>query len=219
MSTPNDADDLIALIVNDIRLEHMPLDERIVPLFKFDPCPRCGALHLMPLFEFKQPLVTGEIQWPYFTACPTTGEPIISRDKERERTSEINANKLTGRELDTAVAEQVMGWKRVVSRSAIKRLSHYGDGDWWHAPNGEGFAENVPPYSTDHAAAFAVEEEIKRRGWCNEYIVALMELFGIDEQKPVYDGVWTPTYDELWMFIHATAEQKCRAALNTVSCA
>lgn len=67
--------DFLEQVTDAVREQLM--NELIVPLFKFDPCPRCGALHLLPLMAFTKPIVTGITEWPYYTACPRSGEPIL----------------------------------------------------------------------------------------------------------------------------------------------
>ena len=66
---------------------------------------------------------------------------------------------LTGRELDAAVAERVMRWKRGDPK--------YGDMPWYPPGTGRylgGGRMNLPKFSTDIAAAMeAVEAEVKHR--------------------------------------------------------
>lgn len=60
------------------------------------------------------------------------------------------------RELDSLVAEKVMGWKPGTSVGAD------GDGYWdagFYKPNGT-FTTHIPPYSTDIAAAWEVVEKL-----------------------------------------------------------
>lgn len=60
-----------------------------------------------------------------------------------------------GRELDTLVAEKVMGWERTTL---------YGETDWWKTPDGREIQQsNVCPYrySTDIFAARDVVEKVK----------------------------------------------------------
>lgn len=63
-------------------------------------------------------------------------------------------NELSGRELDAAVAEEVMGWRRP-----------RGQGATWHAPHPRGGlygtgAGNIPTYSSSWDAAREVVEKI-----------------------------------------------------------
>ncbi len=87
----------------------------------------------------------------------------------------------------------------------------YDDGHWtkryWYG--------SVPPFSTDHAAARLLENEIERQGKHNAYITQLCEVCGVrpDEHE---DGGYFVYIDEAWPLVRATPEQKARAFLTVM---
>lgn len=103
---------------------------------------------------------------------------------------------LTGRELDAAVAEEVMGW--------------VADTHWWS--NGKTWLKCICAWdpSWDLNIASEVESEIERRGLNDLYAHYLMEQVGVDGHKPGYDE------SDLWKIRRATPEQVCLAALSAV---
>lgn len=132
---------------------------------------------------------------------------------------------LQGRELDAAVAENIMGlcWhdfepKNKTSQRAKKfvcskcGLSRFG-----------GDAHTPPHYSESRQAIAEFENEIERRGLTWEYVEALSEIVA-----PGYAHVFSSVSelekrehyicgsDLLWRIAHASTEQRCRAALKAV---
>jgi hypothetical protein len=102
---------------------------------------------------------------------------------------------LPGSELDAQVAERVMGWKDVRSKS---KNDHWGKkqdraGRWRSA--------RVPDYSSEPGLAYDVEERIKELGLFERYTKELSEI------------VRTKGIPADW----ASPDQRCRAALKTVS--
>lgn len=71
-----------------------------------------------------------------------------------------------GREMDTLIAEKVMGY--VLSALSLPAYPKYKLCD---VASGKftGYAKNVPNYSTDIAAAWEVVKEIKKQGWSFRY--------------------------------------------------
>jgi hypothetical protein len=68
-----------------------------------------------------------------------------------------------GPELDALVAEKVMGWQNVQSADRLVWLGWPpGVPMVLNYPNGYSGAENIPPYSTDIAAAWQVVEKMER---------------------------------------------------------
>lgn len=135
---------------------------------------------------------------------------------------------LSGRELAAAVAGRVMGW----SLCWLDRF--YGaEGDWsqrpvsskaeckftpiayWREPNGRAIneaAEWLPSESIE--AAMQVEDRIAELGLHSEYLRALADV------AVFADATWNAAeiYEAhlpwgLWPLVHATAEQRCHAAL------
>lgn len=133
---------------------------------------------------------------------------------------------LTGRQLDAAVAERVMGCS-VKSRSAWpdgKPLQrgvrayklHDRDGNempphhsnvfGWGWGNSEDEAwSTVPAYSTSHDAVAEVRAEIERRGLVDAFVGQLYTLVGV-----------SPCTTLMWRLLNASPEQQCRAALAAV---
>lgn len=135
------------------------------------------------------------------------------------------------RELDADVAERVMGW------SVAEYGLHNGDIAWLNDPSNYPHAETADdpePYtglllwmdaqaqgvywspSMDFAAAMRVEDRIAELGKQNDYIAHLW-----DEVGAARDGAnfWTAqNFNAFWLCVHATPEQRCRAALKAVEC-
>lgn len=100
-----------------------------------------------------------------------------------------------GCEMDCIIAEKIFGWED----ASWDREAHCHTGH----PNKEHYRyEQVPEYSTDIAAAWEVEEEIKNKGirMQADYITELTLTVG-------------PGKFEM---VHATPEQRCKAALKAV---
>lgn len=89
----------------------------------------------------------------------------------------------------------------------------------------------IPDFSTDHAAARLLEDEIERRGLVEKYQNALIDVFGFDMQvfnsaieissHAVCPSIPNNTFQWqghafLWALIRATPEQKARAFLEVV---
>lgn len=108
------------------------------------------------------------------------------------------------RPLDQQCA-RVMGWTWQDDRawsptgSVCSRLN--GDPWWW-----------LERYSSDHAAARLLEDEIDRRGLIDEYIEKLIVI--VDAPDLELD-VW-PKYSDLWKLAHSTPEQRARAFLAAI---
>ena len=130
----------------------------------------------------------------------------------------MNINELEGRELDVAVAE-MMGFKKV---GYYRRKYHFivgwelcnkGDLDpfgnkarLYYYPD-PGFLTTVPEYSRDITAAWLVEERIEELDLIDEYCIQLTQIV---------NSHWDEGADYhpfRWELIHATAEDRCRAAL------
>ena len=104
---------------------------------------------------------------------------------------------LEGRELDAAVAEKVFG----------KPSSYY---DCPHFDKNRRMLSfcscpDLPRYSRDIAAAMQVEDRIEELGLEETYINRLIRLLGIS----------APYLDQLFILVHASPEDRCRAALLT----
>lgn len=105
-----------------------------------------------------------------------------------------------GRELDMLVAEKVMEWK-----------TNWLKTDWWEEINPnthchKGLAKDFKP-STDIAAAFEAETKVIEKD-PSMYVHALASVvFGYNQVQNISD------IRKMCMLIHATPEQRCKAAL------
>lgn len=153
---------------------------------------------------------------------------------------------LSGRELDAEVAERVMGWQwmsRVNYSGATGPDDLKKTSAWLFPPDSEDtdtgkegmFGETIymrngivgpfvpclprqkettgfhgPRYSSDIAAAMQVEGRIAEMELQSRYAAALWIVAGDDAEKA------NQHYGN-WDLIHATAEQRCRAALAAVN--
>ena len=122
--------------------------------------------------------------------------------------------------MDAAIAE-LMEWK------GYHELN-YVDGDTWYssckncgdvAPENEDIlawnwgdppiagCEGYPRYSTDIAAAYQVEERIEELGLWRKYCWELIKIVSAKASDEML---------QTWYLIHATPEDRCRAALKAV---
>lgn len=110
---------------------------------------------------------------------------------------------LTGRELDLAVAREVMGLT-VTQGNSID----------WIATHPMNMASCVvPPYSALRDWSHRVENEIERRGLVDQYIRHLAHILGRVSLLP---PVLLATPEDIFRFRCVTPEQVCRAALAAV---
>lgn len=135
---------------------------------------------------------------------------------------DIDVEKLEGRELDAIVAE-LMGWIWIRFKYELggyegpehafqvkaDELGGFFDTDKYMADDGKYPKQTharVPHYSTEIAAAFQVEEQIRKLKLVKEYCEALCEI--VDTRNDIVLRY------SLWSLIHATPEQRCKAALK-----
>lgn len=118
-----------------------------------------------------------------------------------------------GREMDALVAERVMGW-------AIFTHNEGPNPPYWYREetDNHSFHLPIPKFSTDIAAAYAMEERIEELGLTERYIVELARIAcgydGLPEtlirlQRGLYE-------DQIWAMVHASPADRCRAALRAV---
>lgn len=107
---------------------------------------------------------------------------------------------MTPRDRDALVAEHVMGETVDPSSRA------------WQ----DGYLNEGTYYTTDHAAARDVEDEIERRGLKQEYLRALIDDVAPIMFQDAYENFRDDAYDGLWAFTRATPEQRCKAALRAI---
>lgn len=110
-----------------------------------------------------------------------------------------------GSELDALVAERVMQWI-------------YSDEDgYWAGKDGEPF-HPLPLFSEQLSWAHKVEEEVERHGVeMNQYVARLIDEVFADGVIREWVGSHIDFTNQLYPMIHATAEQRCRAALKVVT--
>jgi hypothetical protein len=127
-----------------------------------------------------------------------------------------------GAETDLAIALAVMGWETVTEDEDQPEQVPYHIG-----PNSEVFyprvadlhpglypQQGLPPYSTSIAAAWLVEEKISQvPALLQQYVVELANLLHVNTLQT--DALMC--YGDLWRLIHATPEQRCKAALKAAS--
>ena len=113
------------------------------------------------------------------------------------------------RELDALVAEKVMGWWQRT----------HPEGLWvdWHRPSGH-YADAVPAFSTDIAAAWEVVEKIHENCGPNRWCFRLEDV-GQATNRPI-GAYWCATFEKYSTYYSATEltapEAICRAALAAV---
>lgn len=111
---------------------------------------------------------------------------------------------LTGRALDAAVAERVMGWRVQPnawdSRSCDERTPRY---DYGVVEADRGVRGGVPRFSTSHDAVATVRAEIERRGLEPKFVRQLIAMVGYSDRTT-------------WRILNASPEQQSRAALKAV---
>lgn len=124
------------------------------------------------------------------------------------------------RKLDAEVAEKVMGWSIVPegNRWRVSRTGEFVNSWCVDSPNLADLDDDVddrlygryamPRYSTDIAAAFSVEDRIAEMGHADDYTVRLHLLVA----NSIKDRAF-----RMFDVVHATPEQRCRAALATIS--
>lgn len=119
---------------------------------------------------------------------------------------------LTDRELDAAIAEQIFGGPE-------RNVQWY----WWKSST-PSLDINPPLYagphfSSDIAAAMQVEAEIDRRGLREQYVDALLVVLEFDEAGIFRMAIETGGHDGwnvAWSLVHASAADRCRAALKAI---
>jgi hypothetical protein len=120
-----------------------------------------------------------------------------------------------GREMDALVAEKVMGWKECKRGWDTEGKGH--EIRMW-TPDGEllpvlYLAKDMWNPSTDIAAAWLVEERIAELELIDEYCFHLNAIANEYLDKIRYMIHRPPVR---WQLIHATPEDRCRAALMAV---
>lgn len=112
-------------------------------------------------------------------------------------------DQLSGRELDREVARKVIKLPEslISINGPIGRDGHP--------------VREIEYYSSDMEAAMQVEDRIAELGLQNDYIAHLWIAVGATRRNGV--NFWTAdNFKAFWLCVHATAEQRCRAALAAI---
>jgi hypothetical protein len=129
---------------------------------------------------------------------------------------------LTYRQLEKLDRESPMGGKYSCWRVNSPKWRWIIDIDWGDVQR-YGREHEVPDWKpnfdleTDDNVleiAYEVEEKIKEMGLTNKYIDALVDVVGV-EFTP-YDGENLLSYEQYYAIIHASASDRCKAALKAV---
>ena len=133
--------------------------------------------------------------------CPKYGEPCYCK----EECMYLRQKSL--RELDVIVAEKVMGYK-IIPNNGKDRPKEWAKEKYFIKLDLG--IRLIPHYSTDIAAAFEAEERAIDKD-PSMYIHALASVvFGYNQVQDISD------IRKMCMLIHATPEQRCKAALLAV---
>jgi len=128
---------------------------------------------------------------------------------------------LSGIELSALVAERVFGEPMpAIPEECPFDINHAEPspkGHWQHVhtyENGDVCEWEPFPYGEDIEAAMTVENRIAELGLQNDYIAHLWSVVGATRNGINF---WTAdNFKAFWLCIHATAEQRCRAALAAI---
>lgn len=128
---------------------------------------------------------------------------------------------LTGRDLDAAVAQKIMGWV-IVPDGDKWRVSAKGQWSNSFISNSPRLADldadiddrlygryAMPAYSQLMEFAMQVELRMRQFGFAEQYVWQLIKLTGGGARFP-------SRVEQLCPLVFATAEQRCRAAIATV---
>jgi len=130
----------------------------------------------------------------------------------------MSDKELTGAALDRAVAERVMEWHQEVDYDYHPPQFNWVDknGDYQEIMSHPDQLANPPVWSPskDIRAAFQVEDRIAELNLQNDYIAHLWSVVGATRNGINF---WTAdNFKAFWLCVHATPEQRCRAALEAV---
>jgi hypothetical protein len=109
---------------------------------------------------------------------------------------------VAGRELDALVAERVMGWKHVGTSPSGNKSYDDEENDERYLVGMSNMFRCWSP-SNDIAAAYEMESRIAEMNLISQYTRALADLVAPE----------CSAGETCWRLVHATAEQRCRAAL------
>jgi hypothetical protein len=134
-----------------------------------------------------------------------------------------------GREMDALIAEKVMGISVqtfgdtcYLVNYCLKKENgdlYYFNGECPTRASIEEAKKLIPRYSTDLAAAWEVEEKIIQLDFINEYLEALQIIVNGVERGWTMTGIiigHTYTVEQTINLVHASPEQRCRAALKAL---
>lgn len=114
---------------------------------------------------------------------------------------------LSGRELNAVIAERVMAVPEPPRSEAPHEhysITTHKSGCWiWHYGNNQEGQWEPMPFSESIEAAMKVEDRIAELGLCRAYIESLYSVIAESQNLRVISD---------WDIVHASAEERCRAA-------
>ena len=117
----------------------------------------------------------------------------------------MDIDKMTPEEINVAVAAEVMEWEPVNTKN--RKIWIHPDKNTRTAPE---------DWSTNIAAAYAMEDRIEELNLAHQYIINLVMI--VCDYEHITDVVIRIgrglSADQLFAVIHATPEDRCRAALK-----
>jgi len=134
------------------------------------------------------------------------------------------SKELSKREINHRIAERLFGWKWWRSSSNGKRVLMEPDVDFSHSGTLADMTEEIwdsrnpflPEYSSDISAAYAMEEKIKEMGLEKQYAAALLVELGITNSAYTGSPTAIMEIEEVFAIAHASAEDRCLAAVRVV---
>lgn len=134
----------------------------------------------------------------------------------------MSDNQLSGRELSEAVAVRVFEEPQPPALASeacplmLDRVEPSPKGAWLHVhrfDHGDACEWEPRPFSESIEAAMQVEDRIAELGLQGNYVAALWEVLG----GQIGVNFWNKSnFETMWLCTHASAEQRCLAALKAV---
>lgn len=137
-------------------------------------------------------------------------DDAVTSEGSRSKVTQAAAGVLSGRSLDAAIAEKVMGWTRTGQQITIRWGAATAD-EWLMPESSFGFGRavvdpsQIPHYSTDLNTCFEAQAKRIEKVGMVTYLHALAALCGV-----VWGGNTCEDYEG---FATADATTRCRAML------
>lgn len=121
---------------------------------------------------------------------------------------------------DAEVATKIMrlpNVQQVTDHVWVTGRDYTDPGDWIYGDD-DAIPSLVPHYSTDIAAAQAMEVELERQGKHLEYVRELGNIIAAElrQQRQVWPGTWKYNLNFRWSLLRATPAQRVQAGLQTI---